>query len=159
MVLRAKADWLESAEVKFQVEAVVSNPSVAIAQPVFHLQKWRMSPVTATAPNPKQKNADSDQNSWQQIKPGRLQPFADDSFAVYRIKFKPLATVQQNGGRIVFKSVTGKAEAGVDKKTAPSCRSGAMENQPAHFRWRRNHSSANPPVPASATVAGSGTGL
>jgi beta-galactosidase len=116
IVLHAQAQGLQSTETMIQVRPVVAIPSVATAQLAFYVQKWRMSPVTPNAPDPNQEIADSDQNSWQQIQSGKLQPFADGSFAVYRIQFKPFAGVQQNGGRIVFSSVTGKAEAWLDKK-------------------------------------------
>ena len=116
IVLYAKSAGLKDAETKIQLNAVAAIPSVAKAQPVFTLQKWRVSPATATAPDPNQELADNDQNSWQQVQPGKLETFDDGSYAIYRIKFKPFAGVQKSGGQIVFKSVTGKAEVWLDKK-------------------------------------------
>ena len=116
IILRAKAEGLQSTETKIQVNAIAPHPSVAKAQRAFNLQRWRMSPVTTNAPDANQELAANDQNSWQQVQPGRLQTFADGSYAVYRITFKPYAGVQQSGGRIVFKSITGKAGVWLDKK-------------------------------------------
>jgi beta-galactosidase len=116
IVLRAKAAGLKAAETAIQVRSVTPIPFVAKAQRVFNLQKWRMSLVTVSMPDANQELADNDQNSWQPIQPGKLQPFAEGSFAVYRIKFKPSSAVRKNGGRIVFKSVTGKAEVWLDKQ-------------------------------------------
>ncbi|MBC8097646.1 MAG: glycoside hydrolase family 2 protein [Akkermansiaceae bacterium] len=116
IVLRAKAGGLESTETRINVTATPAPPFVAKAQPIFNLQRWRMSPVTTNAPGANQELAENDQNSWQQVQPGRLQTFAEGSHAIYRIKFKPLASVQKAGGQIVFKSVTGKAEVWLDKK-------------------------------------------
>jgi beta-galactosidase len=113
--LRAKADGLKSAETTIQVNAP-ARPAVPELQSALNLQRWRMSPVTGTAPDPNQEIADNDQNSWQQIQPGKLQAFAEGSFAVYRTKFKPFAGVQKNGGQLVFKSITGKAQVWLDNK-------------------------------------------
>jgi hypothetical protein len=98
------------------VNAVTPRPFVAKAQAIFTLQHWRMSPVSATAPDANQELADNDQNSWQPLQPGKLQIFADGNFAIYRITFKPVADVQKSGGQMVFKSIAGKAEVWLDKK-------------------------------------------
>lgn len=116
IVLRAKANGVQSVETKITVNVVDPIPSVPEAKPIFNLQKWRMSPVTAVAPDPNQEIADNDQNSWQQVQPGKLFSFEGGNFAVYRIKFKPFSGVQQNGGEIIFKSISGKAEVWIDKQ-------------------------------------------
>lgn len=115
ITLRAKAAGLKDAEVKIPVKAVAPIPSVAIAQQVLNLQKWKMSPVTQVRPDANQEVADSDQNTWQSVQPGKLQTFIGGSFAIFRIKFRPFASVQKDGGQIVFKSITGKAEVWLDK--------------------------------------------
>lgn len=114
--LRAKAAGLKDAEAIIPVKASTPIPVVANAQPVLTLLQWLMSPVTTAKPDANQKLADSDQNSWQQVQPGKLQAFDGGGYVVYRIKFKPYARVQKQGGRIVFKSITGKAEVWLDEK-------------------------------------------
>jgi beta-galactosidase len=129
IVLRAKSAGVKDAEVKIPVKAVAPIPAVAKTQSVFNLQKWRVSPVTPAKPDANQEIADSDQNSWQPVQPGKLQTFDGGSYAVYRIKFKPFASVQKSGGQIVFKSVTGKAEVWLDKKligTKESAKAGSL---------------------------------
>ena len=116
ITLRAKAAGSKDAEVKIPVRAVAPIPSVAIAQQVLNLQKWKMSPVSQVRPDANQEVADSDQNTWQAVQPGKLQTFIGGSFAIFRIKFRPFASVQKDGGQIVFKSITGKAEVWLDKK-------------------------------------------
>lgn len=116
ITLRAKAAGLKDAEVKIPVKAVAPIPAVAKVQTVFNLQKWRVSLVTPTKPDANQEIADSDQNSWQPVYPGKLQTFDGGSYAIYRIKFKPFASVQKSGGQIVFKSITGKAEIWLDRQ-------------------------------------------
>lgn len=115
IVLRATSAGLKDAEVKIPVNPAAPIPAVAKVQPVFNLQKWRMSPATPTKPDANQEIADSDQNSWQPVQPGKLQAFDGGNYAIYRIKFKPPGSVQKNGGQIVFKSITGKAEVWLDK--------------------------------------------
>jgi beta-galactosidase len=115
IMLRAKSAGLKDAEVRIPVKAVAPIPAVAKIQPAFNLQKWRVSPVTPAKPDANQEIADSDQNSWQPVQPGKLQTFDGGSYAVYRIKFKPFASIQKSGGQIVFKSITGKAEFWLDK--------------------------------------------
>ena len=66
--------------------------------------KWRMSPVSAAAPDANQEIPDSDQNSWTQIQPGKPQPLTGGNFAVLRIKFTPRATERKAGGTLTFRS-------------------------------------------------------
>src|SRR5205823_5578979 len=114
--LRAKADGLKAAEAKIDVAAVPQPPSVPRAAPTFVLRGWRMSPVTATAPDPNQAIAENDQNSWSPVPGGRLQTFAGGKFAIFRVQFQPRANVRRAGGNLVFPSITGKAEVWLDGK-------------------------------------------
>jgi beta-galactosidase len=116
--LCARADGLNPATVTIRIEAAAPQPLVAKARPVCHLQQWRMSPATANAPDANEEPAESDQNTWQEIQPGHLQSFDAGSHAVYRIRFRPFAAERTAGGRIVFQSVTGKAEVWLDQKLA-----------------------------------------
>lgn len=115
IVLRAKADGLQSAETKIQVNAVTPRPFVPKAQRVFTVSRWRMSPMTTNAPDANQEIADNDQNSWSQVRVGRLQTFSEGNYAVYRAQFKPSVDIQKSGGKIIFKSITGKANVWLDK--------------------------------------------
>ena len=42
--------------------------------------------------------------------------FADGNFAIFRTTFKPYAAQRNNGGKLIFKAITGKAEIWLDKK-------------------------------------------
>jgi beta-galactosidase len=116
LTLRAKSAGLKTAETVIVIIPVVPRPAVAVEHPPMNLQSWRMSPVAATAPDPNQQIADNDMNSWSPVEAGKLQIFSGGNFAVYRIRFEPNAGVQANGGRLVFKSLTGKAEVWLDGK-------------------------------------------
>ena len=108
--LRASADGLTTGEVVVNVAAAPTQPEIAGVKPVMELVKWKMSPVSTTRPDPLQKVAGSDQNSWQSVQPGKLQPFNGGTMAVYRTEIKPFATEVASGGAISFPGITGNAE-------------------------------------------------
>ena len=114
LVLRAKATGLQSAEVSIQVEKVAEQPAIPVAHPVLALDHWRMSPISATPPDPNQKLADSDQNSWERIHPGKLQIMTGGRYTVYRTHLRPFAAVQARGGKVVFRGISGHAEFWLD---------------------------------------------
>jgi beta-galactosidase len=49
-------------------------------------------------------------NSWGNIQAGTTDSFQGGAWAIYRCTFLPFASVQAQGGTIIFKSVTGSAE-------------------------------------------------
>jgi beta-galactosidase len=117
LVLRAKAPGLTPATVTIDVVAAPVPPFVPVLQgPVVTLGKWRMSPVSAAAPDPNQEIPDNDQNSWTQIQPGKPQPLAGGNFAVFRLKFTPRAGLRHAGGTLTFRSLAGRAEVWMDKR-------------------------------------------
>jgi beta-galactosidase len=116
LVLRAKTAGLKPAEVEIKITAASARPFVPMLPRVFALTKWRMSPVTATAPDPNQQLADNDMNSWAPVQPGKLQPFTEGKWAVFHTRFQPPAAVESSGGRLVFKKLTGKAAVWLDGK-------------------------------------------
>jgi beta-galactosidase len=118
LVLRARAGNLKTGETTLTVKAVAQLPAVPVAHPTVALNRWRMSPVTSTKPDANQEIADSDQNSWVNVQAGTPQTFAEGSWAIYRITFKPFVGQRKAGGQIRFKEITGQAEVYVDKKLA-----------------------------------------
>ena len=80
------------------------------------MDRWRVSPFSVTRPDPNVEVASYDQNTWQPFRGNQLQTFADGSFATYRTTFKPYAAQRKNGGKLILKAVTGKAEVWIDKK-------------------------------------------
>ena len=131
LILSAKSAGLNAAAVSLSVTSAPSVPAVPAADPVLALEKWRMSPVSATRPDPNEALAQNDQNSWQPVSPGRLPKLTGGTFAVFRSeKFKPYASQRREGGQIVFGGIAGKAEVWLDGRliaektaleTAPLC--------------------------------------
>lgn len=80
------------------------------------LDQWKISPFSATRPDPNQEIAANDQNSWAPTRPGQLQTFTSGQFVVYRANFNPYSEQQKVDAKIILKNVSGKAEVWVDKQ-------------------------------------------
>ena len=116
LTLRAKAPGLRTAETNIEITPASALPFVPKAQPVLFLQGWRMSPLADQRPDPNMEVADNDMNTWPGVQPGELQSFAGGSWAMYRLRFQPFQAIQEAGGQIVFKAITGKAEIWLDRE-------------------------------------------
>lgn len=114
--LVASSGNLQVATLVLTVKDTTPIPSVAIANPYIVLDKWRVSPSYSTHPDPNQELADYDQNTWAPTKPGQLQTFTEGNFAIFRTSFKPYAAQRNNGGKLILKNVTGKAEIWLNKQ-------------------------------------------
>ncbi|MFP5040741.1 beta-galactosidase GalA [Parasediminibacterium sp. JCM 36343] len=115
LILTAKSAGIRSASIAITVKDTIQILAVEVSMPVLVLDKWKISPFTATKPDPNQEVASYDMNTWAPIKPGSLQPF-DNSFALYRTTFKPFSEQSNKGGKVTLQSVAGKAEIWLDKK-------------------------------------------
>ena len=78
--------------------------------------RWRVSPISSVHPDPNQKVADYDMNTWASIRTGELRNFKNGTYAIYRATFRPYQVIRKNGGFIVMKGVVGKAEIWLDGK-------------------------------------------
>jgi beta-galactosidase len=116
LMLKASSGNLKPASIIIDVEETMQVSSVATAHPYIVLDRWKVSPFAATRPAPNMEIASYDQNTWQPFRGNQLLGFADGSFATFRTTFKPYAAQRTNGGKLVLKSVTGKAEVWIDNK-------------------------------------------
>jgi beta-galactosidase len=114
LILTAKSAGLKSASTAIQVKAVPSIPAVEVLKPTLVIDKWKVSPVTVSRPDPKVELAEYDMNSWAVITPGQLQTMEGGSYAIFRTAFRPFAQQRADGGQLLLKSVTGKAEVWLD---------------------------------------------
>jgi beta-galactosidase len=119
LTLRATSEGLTPAEVTIEVTPAPARPAVPVAYPAFVIGDWRMSPISNEHPDPNQKIADTDMNSWANIQPGHgLPAFKNGRFAIYRAQFTPRSSVQKSGGALKLRDVTGNAEVWIDGKLA-----------------------------------------
>jgi beta-galactosidase len=116
ITLTATSPGLKSATVSLSLKAVTPILYVDVVSPELIIDKWRISPFFKNRPDPNQQIADNDMNSWAPVKPGVLHNFNDGLYAVYRATFKPYKAQQKEGGVLVLKNVSGKAEVWIDQK-------------------------------------------
>lgn len=116
LILKASSPGLKSAILKINIESVKEIPSVTVETPYMVLDKWKLSPASKVKPDPNAVIAGNDMNSWQSVSAGQLRTFPEGNFAIFRTNFTPYLAQQNNGGKIIFKGLTGKAEVWLDKK-------------------------------------------
>jgi beta-galactosidase len=114
LVLLAKAAGMAPANLTIGVNAAAAPPWIPTAQPTYTLLKWRMSPSSATPPDPNQQIASNDQNTWQEVWTDKLRELPNGNFAVFRTIFEPFHAVRKSGGTIIFTAITGKAQVWLD---------------------------------------------
>jgi len=114
LTLIAKSAGLKSAQITIPVKEVAPIPAVEIAHPKLILSKWRVSPLNKTKPVATQEIADFDMNTWANFKPGQTTKLLETGFLIFRTNFRPFASQQKNGGKLVLKGVSGKAEIWLD---------------------------------------------
>ncbi len=114
--LTATSPNLKPATITVALLPTESLNYVAIVHPELIIDKWRISPYAKAKPDPTQKIADNDMNSWAPVKPGSLQNFDESQFAMYRAKFTPYMAQQKQGGVLQINQVAGKAEVWIDNK-------------------------------------------
>jgi len=112
--LRAKAAGLTPAVAPIEVREAVPIPAVPVVTASLHLDKWRMSPLFKTKPDPNLAIADNDMNSWTFVTPGRMERMEGGQWVLLRSeKFK------SPGGqpcKVLFHGIGGAAEIRLDGK-------------------------------------------
>jgi beta-galactosidase len=113
--LSAHSAGLESARLDIDVIATPDRPFVAPMASVQILNDWRVSPPSQKRPDPQQKPADTDMNSWGWSRGDELRAAVPrGGWTLFRTRFQPYASVQKTGGRVVFTSLSGRAEVWLD---------------------------------------------
>ena len=127
VVIKASSPSMRTAEAQIEIRKTAPIPAVPPTASIHTLAKWRLSPLSAEKPDPNQKIADTDMNTWANVQAGTPQKFEGGKWATYRVTFSPSAGIQKKGGTILFKEISGTAEVWVDqvlaaekKKSAPA---------------------------------------
>lgn len=116
VILTATAPGMKPAKVIIPVTAALQIPFVAVEYPPVVLDKWTVSPQSATRPDPNQKIAENDMNSWAPVADNELIKMTNAGFVVMRATFKAQKSQQTEGGKIQFRKVSGKAEVWLNGK-------------------------------------------
>jgi beta-galactosidase len=112
--ITARADGLTTATLTLTITAAPIPEAVSGNGSQLELNAWRMSPVTPNRPDPNQKIAENDQNSWVPISNTKELEFAGGTWAVQRSAFRPLSAQRTAGGVVRFERIVGKAEVWID---------------------------------------------
>ena len=116
IILTATSPGLKSAHATIKIKKVNPIPFVEIVKPVVVLDKWLVSPISAVRPNPNQKIAHNDMNSWSPVSSGAMMQTMDKkAFILYRTSFEQYES-EKESGYILIKNVKGKAEVWLDDK-------------------------------------------
>jgi beta-galactosidase len=126
--LVARSTGLKSAVVIIPLHRVVPKPYVPVLLPALVLDQWRASVIFQVRPDPNQKIADNDMNSWMPVKSGQLQEMAGGRYLIYRTTFMPYDEQQRKGGQLTFQKITGKAEVWMDGKLIGTKSDGATSD-------------------------------
>jgi beta-galactosidase len=116
LTLTAKCGNLQPASISINVKDTAQIPSVPLANMYLLLDRWKISPFFTTKPDANMEVPSYDQNTWQSTRAWQLVNFADGNYVIYRTTFKPYAAQRNNGGKLILKAVTGKAEVWLNKK-------------------------------------------
>ncbi|MGN6365823.1 beta-galactosidase GalA [Asticcacaulis taihuensis] len=114
--LVAKADGLKPTNAEIWLDAPkAATPRQPTMSPMMVLDSWFRAPDATARPDPNQRAADTDMNSWAWFRPGELFGVAKaDGYSLVAANYTPFASIQKNGGRVVFTSITGTCDIYLD---------------------------------------------
>ncbi|WP_373988649.1 beta-galactosidase GalA [Duganella sp. BuS-21] len=106
----ANAPGLQAARVTIPVKPVNAVPYVEPADaPLTFVRSWRIAPDGNERPDPNQKLASFDMNTWGWGSPP-MRAAAGSKYHLYRASFTPRKNLADGKGRIRFAAIKGKAE-------------------------------------------------
>nr|WP_315257625.1 beta-galactosidase GalA [uncultured Duganella sp.] len=110
ITVSATAGGLKAARVTIPVKRVAAVPYVGLADaPLTFVRSWRIAPDGDTRPDPNQKLAGFDMNTWGWGSPP-MRATAGSKYHLYRSSFTPRKNLADGTGLIRFASIKGKAE-------------------------------------------------
>ncbi|MCE4557805.1 beta-galactosidase GalA [Pelomonas cellulosilytica] len=112
--LRVTAEGLQPAQVDLALTTVSGPARVPVVEPTTPLLGWRISPPSATRPDPNVVLAENDMNSWGWDEPPMRRGPEAAAFRLYRSSVAVRADRNDGRARLRFGSIAGKAEVWVD---------------------------------------------
>jgi beta-galactosidase len=110
VTISATAPGLQAARVTIPVKPVAAEPFVPPADaPLTFVRSWRIAPDGDARPDPNQKLASFDMNTWGWGSPP-MRAAAGSKYHLYRASFTPRKNLSDGSGHIRFASIKGKAE-------------------------------------------------
>ena len=117
LVVEASAAGMAPARLVIPVRKVAPVPTQPPSEAPFTVVSyWRISPATATRPDPGQQLADFDMNTWEGGEPPMLrgQDAGEGAFRIYRAGFRPRKQLADGSGVLHFTALRGRAEIWLD---------------------------------------------
>ncbi|MBV7537041.1 DUF4982 domain-containing protein [Duganella sp. sic0402] len=110
VTIEASTAGLKAARVTIPVQRVAAEPYVAHADaPLTFVRSWRIAPDGDQRPDPNQKLASFDMNTWGWGSPP-MRAAAGSKYHLYRASFTPRKNLSDGTGLIRFAAIKGKAE-------------------------------------------------
>jgi beta-galactosidase len=117
LTLTARSGNLKPATITINVKDTLQQPAVPVVKTSFAIAEgWHISPFYTNKTDAEIQVASNELNSWNNIWNNYMVDFNEGNFLIYRAAFKPLYALRNEGGRLMLKAVTGKAEVWLDKK-------------------------------------------
>lgn len=110
IILTATVDGLKPTNIIIPATKVTLAPYVKVENSIISLDKWKISAITSSRPDPNIEVSENDNNTWESLSNGVLTMLNSDSYFILRTNFRAYKSHQTKGGSIYFKNVTGKAE-------------------------------------------------
>ena len=133
ITLTASTPGLKPAAITINADQVAPIPSIAPEFPPMLLNKWVASPLSTEKPDATRQIADNDMNSWQPVAGNELIKLENANFVILRSTFNPYEAHKTEGGSILFKQLTGKAEIWLNGKQIGSKASDKEEDFTVEF--------------------------
>jgi len=109
ITLTASAEGMKPARLVIPVKQAPALSYVPVISSNQLLDKWLVSEMSMSKPDPKKEIAENDMNSWQPSTTGKLQKMTG-KYVMYRSNIKLSKRQIERGSEILFKQLTGKAE-------------------------------------------------
>jgi beta-galactosidase len=109
ITLTASAEGMKPAKLVIPVKQAPALFYVPVISSNQFLDKWLVSEMSMSKPDPKKEIAENDMNSWQPSTTGKLQKMTG-KYVMYRSNIKLSKRQIERGSEILFKQLTGKAE-------------------------------------------------
>ena len=114
--ITASSPDLKNATLSIPVKAVAAVPFVdSFDAPPMYVTDWRISPVASSRPDPLQKLADNDMNTWGWGQPPMLEAKSPDkelNYRIYRTNFTPRKSAKE----LYFAGLVGQVEIWLNDK-------------------------------------------
>lgn len=114
VVLKAKSEGLTTSSITIETKKGSWFKHVPYAEPQISFSRWSVSPVFESKPNINISTAQNDMNSWQPAYGNYTTKLKEGRYLIMKSGFKPFKRHKKEGGKIIFRNISGEAEIWLD---------------------------------------------